>query len=174
MLESPQQVPILVANSEDSGLRLDAFVAAKLGVGRRAAARLAVGARINGQRAAKGRSLRAGDAVTLRLAPDQELATIRDPEILREDSDVLVLNKPAGLPSVALAGNPGPSTARWLAQTMPRSLGIGRSGECGLVHRLDNQTSGLLLAARSEEVYQELRDQFREHKIEKTYLQTDI
>ena len=168
--ETPQQVPILVANSEDSGLRLDAFVAAKLGVGRRAATRLAVGARVNGQRAAKGRSVQAGDEVTLRPAPDHELATIPDPEILREDADLLVLNKPAGLPSVALAGNPGPSTARWLAQRIPRSLEIGRSGECGLVHRLDNQTSGLLLAARSEEVYEELRNQFREHTVEKTYL----
>lgn len=159
-----------VVADADRGLRLDAFLAGQMGIGRRAAARLASRARVNGRRAAKGRVLAAGDVITLPRETPIEAEPETLPTIVRRESDLLVLEKPSGLPSVAIAGHGGPSVAGWLATTHPECAEIGRPGESGLVHRLDNGTSGVLLAARSTDAYDALRSQFDEHRVEKSYL----
>lgn len=90
--------------------------------------------------------------------------------VLRETADVLVLDKPAGLPTVALRGAGGDSLAARIAARFPECATVGAPGECGLVHRLDTGTSGLLLAARTPAAYAALRAQFREHTVTKEYL----
>lgn len=162
-------VPLRV-DAPHVGARLDAFLRDVLGVGRRAAKRLASSARVNGRASPKGRPLRLGDEIVLSTPPDAPPGTGEDPRILRVDPSVLVLHKPSGLPSVSLAGSGGASLAAWLSKTHAKCASIGRPGECGLVHRLDNGTSGLLLAARTDTAYDRLRDQFDRHAVEKTYL----
>ncbi|MDG2307295.1 MAG: RluA family pseudouridine synthase [Candidatus Binatia bacterium] len=165
-----QNVRFLRVTEEDRGVRLDAFVGAALGVGRRTAARLPSEARVNGRRAVKGRHLLPGDEVSLAETPVSEQGDGAPPETISEDGDLLILAKPAGLPTVAMAGKSGPSVAQWLERHHPECTGLGRAGESGLVHRLDNGTSGLLLAARTASAYAALRSQFSEHTITKTYL----
>lgn len=93
------------------------------------------------------------------------------PEIVYEDTDILILNKPAGLHSVSLRHSSKPSVTSWIAQQFPSLSLIGT--ENGLLHRLDLQTSGLLCFAKSENQYRFLRylwsGKNTGHCIRKTY-----
>ncbi len=161
----------IVVDDADRAMRLDAFLAKRLGVGRRAAARWAERARVNGRRAAKSRVLEAGDVVELPApAVARAPAGVAEPHVVCEDADLLVVAKPSGLPTVAVGGSAQPSLASWLARSHPELARVGREGESGIAHRLDNDTSGLLLVGRSARAHAELREGFRRHLIEKTYL----
>jgi 23S rRNA pseudouridine1911/1915/1917 synthase len=159
-----------VVPTEADGARLDVWLATALGVGRRAAARMAGQVLVNGHRCGKGARIAAGDEVSLdRPAPLDDDLEGRDLAI-RIGRDLIVLDKPAGLATTAVRGRAGPSVAAWLAARPPECVGVGRPGESGLVHRLDTATSGLVLAARNAAAYEILREQFHRHEIEKTYV----
>jgi 23S rRNA pseudouridine1911/1915/1917 synthase len=161
----------LVVASSDGGRRLDEFLAATLAIGRRAAMRLVPRVRVNGRHARKGQHLHAGDVLELPGGVDDDaLAAGGGLEVVRGDDQVLVLAKPAGLPSVALRGSATDSLAARIVARFAASAALGRPGEAGLVHRLDTGTSGLLLAARSAAAYRSLRAQFAAHELEKEYL----
>lgn len=160
----------LVAGDDDAGRRLDDFLATSLALGRRAVVRLLERALVNGRHARKGQRMRAGDVVRLPPGAAADPATYPAPGVVRATPHVLVVAKPAGLPSVALAGAAGDSLAARIAAHFPECAGIGPRGESGLAHRLDTGTSGLLLAARDAHAYDELRAQFRARAIEKQYL----
>jgi len=160
----------LVAGPSDAGRRLDDVLAHALGIGRRAATRLVEDVRVNGRRAGKGVRLAAGDVV---VVPEQRELLSRSEEpldVVRTLDDVLVIAKPAGLPSVALRGARGDSLAARIATRHPECATVGRVGESGLAHRLDTGTSGLLLAARRSAAYAALRADFRAHRVTKEYL----
>lgn len=93
------------------------------------------------------------------------------PTILFSDDCLLAIDKPAGMPSVATAGGDPCTVAAWLLARFPEQARVGERGreEAGLVQRLDNDTSGILLAARTAEAYEDLRRQFGEGRIEKEY-----
>lgn len=161
----------VVVEEGDRAMRLDAFLARWLGVGRRAAARWTERARVNGRHATKSRTLEAGDVVELPASDGARAPVgVAEPHVVWEDADLLVVAKPSGLPTVALEGSGGPSLAAWLARSRPELAHVGRSGESGIAHRLDNDTSGLLLVGRSPRAYADLRERFRTHLVEKTYL----
>ena len=170
---APHDAPgtTLVVPAEDAGRRLDDFLADALAVGRRAAVRLASRVRVNGRHARKGDRLQGGDVLTV---PPTDAATDLPADasvaVLRETPDVVVLDKAAGLPTVALRGAGGDSLAARIAARFPECAAVGEPGECGLVHRLDTGTSGLLLAARTSAAYAALRTQFRTHAVTKEYL----
>jgi len=155
----------------EAGERLDAFLATRLGLGRRAASRLAERARINGRRARKGQRLAGGDRVEIEPATEVSAdESALAPHVLLEEELLVVLDKPPGLPTVAVRGRDGPSVAAWLTRRLPECAGVGGPGESGIVHRLDTWTSGVLLVARAPAAYQSLRGQFRRHHVEKRYL----
>ena len=107
-----------------------------------------------------------GDTVT--FVPAE---TVLGPlELLRETPDLLVLNKPAGLATVSLAGQSGDSMAARVRARDPSLEWPGPALESGIVHRLDAATSGVLLVARTDALWAELRRQTRERLWEKTYL----
>jgi len=160
----------LVAGESDEGRRLDDFLATALALGRRAAVRLLDRALLNGGPARKGQRMRAGDVVRVPCDAAPGAASHEAPEVVRATPGVLVLAKPAGLPSIALAGSAGDSLAARIAGHFPECAGVGRPGESGLAHRLDTGTSGLLLAARDARAYHALRAQFRARTVEKQYL----
>lgn len=169
MSPAPQTQRKLTVAEPDAGQRLDAFIASRIGVGRRAATRLVVGARVNGRRVPKAHVLAAGDQVALSGEQPSSAEDAPFPTVLEVEPETLVLEKPPGLPSVAVVGRAGPSVARWLETEYPECAGLGGPGEAGLVHRLDTGTSGLLLAARSPEAWSALREQFRRHVVHKEY-----
>jgi 23S rRNA pseudouridine1911/1915/1917 synthase len=155
--------------------RLDKVVAKLFGVSRgRAMDWIAEGrVRIDGKRAPKGAPVPAGARISVeRPPPDQpepqpELAI----RIVHADQHVAVADKPAGMPSHPLKPGEKGTAANALVGRFPELASVGPSlREGGLVHRLDTDTSGLLLAARTDAAYQMLRAQFTARTVEKGYL----
>jgi len=101
-------------------------------------------------------------------------------EIIYEDEDILAINKPAGLvvhPAPQQAGygasSDGQSVSEWFVKYYPQSKNVGEKlGEIersGVVHRIDRETSGVLLLAKTNKGHEALKNQFQNRKIEKTY-----
>lgn len=159
-----------------AGTRLDRFVSEHWGPlpRRRTAAIIAAGAvRVNGRVARKGLPLQAGDVVELdaRALEPGPLPTAPALRVLYEDAALIAVDKPAGLPSTALAGSPHDAAAHFLLTYAPETAHAGRIPlEGGLVHRLDTGTSGVLLAARTPAAWQAIREQFRLRAIGKRYV----
>jgi len=101
-----------------------------------------------------------------------------EPSVIYEDSDVLVINKPAGLIVHSDGRTEEYSVAAWVLQNYPGLSNVGESwtspqGEIvprpGIVHRLDRDTSGVMILAKTPEAYAYLKDQFQNRTTEKTY-----
>ncbi|MDQ7006130.1 MAG: RluA family pseudouridine synthase [Acidobacteriota bacterium] len=90
-------------------------------------------------------------------------------EVIHEDDDLLVLNKPAGLVVHPGAGVRQGTLAAALLYRDPGLAGIGGAGRCGLVHRLDRGTSGLMVVARNDQAHRRLSAAFRRREVEKVY-----
>jgi 23S rRNA pseudouridine1911/1915/1917 synthase len=166
-----------VATDRD-GVRLDFFVRRCLpGLSSRALdAAIAAGVfRINGRRARKGDRVAVGNRVSFE-GPAHWLADaplpgsgLRAP-ILYEDSHLLVVDKPAGMDSHGFSGRHLNTLANFLVARRPETLGVGKSKwEPGLVHRLDRETSGLVMAAKTQTAFAHTRLQFRQRRIKKYY-----
>lgn len=80
------------------------------------------------------------------------------------------MDKPGGIPTVSEPGGIRPTVAEFLMAERPELADIGKPGEAGICHRLDNETSGCLLVAKTSKAYQALRAQFDAEAIEKEYL----
>jgi 23S rRNA pseudouridine1911/1915/1917 synthase len=163
-----------VVSRKDVRLRLDTFLHDRLpSVARRELAEwIAAGhVCINGHVSKKGVRLSLGDIVTVRtlhfLSPNYTLPV----RVLHSDSSFLALDKPSGIPSIALRHDESDTVANFLHAHFPETAAASpRPLEAGVVHRLDTSTSGLLIAARTRRAYTALRAQFTEHRVEKFYM----
>ncbi len=128
--------------------------------------------RVNGKIAKKGTKLSAGAVLSftgpdLWLAAEPAAVGFRVP-ILYEDSSLLIVDKPAGMATHGFSGRETTTLTNFLAAVRPEVRGVGKSRwEPGLVHRIDRETSGLVLVAKTQAVFEHLRNQFRRHQIEK-------
>ena len=164
--------------------RLDKVVARLFGVSRgRAMDWIAEGrVRIDGKRAPKGTPVPAGAKISVEKPPPDQPAPQPDLaiRIVHADRHVIVADKPAGMPSHPLKPGETGTAANALVGRFPELAELwtqqreGLAGpllrEGGLVHRLDTDTSGLLLAARTSAAYAMLRAQFTARTVEKGYL----
>jgi 23S rRNA pseudouridine1911/1915/1917 synthase len=91
------------------------------------------------------------------------------PDILFEDEHILVLNKPAGLMVHADAKNEGPTLVDWLLEHHPPIQAVGEEGRWGLVHRLDRETSGVMVVAKTLLAHARLKKQFANREVRKVY-----
>ncbi|MDD3669193.1 MAG: RluA family pseudouridine synthase [Alphaproteobacteria bacterium] len=176
-----QNVPLVTpkVTGEQKNMRLDKFLAAAFPrFSRNQMIRMiAAGAVVCDGDPARALSpdgkVKAGDSFTI-TPPD---ATPAGPEpedipldILYEDSDLLVVNKPAGLVVHPGAGNPrGTLVNALLAHCKDSLSGIGGVKRPGIVHRIDKDTSGILVAAKNDFAHTRLARQFAEHTIERIY-----
>ncbi len=133
--------------------------------------------RLRGKRAKKGDRVVAGDVIELARVPvtGADLQPVADPDVvldvLLERPDLVAVAKPAGIPSQPLRAAERGTIANGVAARWPECAALGddpRDG--GLVHRLDIGTSGVLVAARTEAAYRELRAAFGQGRVEKHYL----
>jgi 23S rRNA pseudouridine1911/1915/1917 synthase len=162
------------ADAGAAAVRLDAFVhAARPDLSRRLVRQLIVegAVRVNGRRASKGARLSAGDRVTLpelpsAMAPEPELGLA----VVHEDDQLVVVEKPGGMASHALAAWQRGTAAAFLLGRYPEMRTVGHPLAPGLVHRLDTGTSGLLVAARTAEAHAAVRAALRARAVEKRYL----
>lgn len=126
-----------------------------------------------------GRVLAVDDKVKIgdvyEMTPPEAIPAHPEPEqipldILYEDDDLLVVNKPAGLVVHPGAGNPrGTLVNALLAHCRDSLSGIGGVKRPGIVHRIDKDTSGVLVVAKNDWTHQRLSEQFAEHTIERIY-----
>ena len=154
-----------------AGERLDRFVSTIPGVGSRAAAeRLLTGGKVlvDGRAQPKSHRLEGGEEVTVELAaaPVEVPVPLAELRIAYEDDHLLVVDKAAGLVVHPAAGHASGTLVQAL---VGRSAG-GDPERPGIVHRLDRDTSGLLVVARTEEAYNGLRTLVRKHALEREYL----
>jgi 23S rRNA pseudouridine1911/1915/1917 synthase len=126
------------------------------------------------QRAVKSSyKLRAGDSVEVELTPppSSEFTPENIPlEIVYEDDDLLAVNKPAGLVVHPAAGVPSGTLANALAYHFQKLSTRAGSARPGIVHRLDRDTSGLMVVAKTESAHENLQDQFRARSVFKSYV----
>jgi 23S rRNA pseudouridine1911/1915/1917 synthase len=174
MTHSPQIFRVLKA---DDGLRLDLFLTRHLGISRRAAQRLLEeqNVRVEGKRASKGLALKDGWSV--------EVAAFQPPgseeilpysgeelEVLAEGSGWIAVDKPANMPVHPLKEDESATALNFVASRFPKIYGVGEGGlRSGVVHRLDVDTSGVLLFATEERSWKHLRAAFSAHRTEKVY-----
>lgn len=101
-----------------------------------------------------------------------------EPTILYEDKDVLAVNKPAGLVVHSDGKTNEPNLVDWILSKYPEIKNVGEPGRnakgeevlrSGIVHRLDRDTSGVMLIAKTQESFENLKSQFQNHKIQKIY-----
>ena len=165
---------ILTAVCAEDGERLD-VCAARVCVSRAQAARLIREGRVtvNGQVQEKARyELRAGDQIAVTLPPVRETRLVAQDipiELLYEDEYLAVVNKPAGLVVHPGAGNPDGTLVNALMARLSSLSGIGGELRPGIVHRLDKDTSGLILIAKDDETHQALSAQLANREMEKHY-----
>jgi 23S rRNA pseudouridine1911/1915/1917 synthase len=135
--------------------------------------RLIVGGyvKVNGRPAKPGLKLSTNDRVTVILAPPTTALT---PEaiplnILYEDNDLMVIDKPAGLTVHPAPGHPSHTLVNAILSHLP-ALDTGDRQRPGIVHRLDRDTSGLILVAKNSAAHQNLANQFKSRSVAKAYL----
>jgi 23S rRNA pseudouridine1911/1915/1917 synthase len=169
----------LEIGEDDAGERLDVVLARRVPELSRARAKALIEGgevRVGERRVKKGYMVAAGDRVTLaslpapvdfHASPDLGLAI----EVLLERNGYVVVDKPAGIPSHPLRKGELGTLAGALVSRYPEMRGIGyRNREPGILHRLDTDTSGVMLAARDQATFQALRGQLQAAEIEKKYL----
>jgi 23S rRNA pseudouridine1911/1915/1917 synthase len=160
----------LRAGPEDAGARLDAFLAAPLGSRARAQRLIDAGAvRVDGRPVPKRHPMSAGEVVRVDEPPDAPAAASPSAEfaLAYADDHLLVVDKPAGVVVHPARGHPSGT----LAQALAGVAGGGEDAErAGIVHRLDRDTSGLLVVARTEEAHRALRAALQARAITREYL----
>jgi 23S rRNA pseudouridine1911/1915/1917 synthase len=175
-LVSKEKIWTVTADRE--GMRLDSFVRRVLPHLSRVQVERAIHDRffmVNDRTGTKGSRLATGDIVT--FAGLQELLSagpaansLLEVAIVYEDSQLLVVDKPAGMDIHGFSGRNTDTLANFLAAQRPEVLGVGTSPwEPGLVHRLDRETSGLVLVAKTQAAFEDLRRQFHQRKVGKKY-----
>ena len=166
----------MILTASMDGERLDAFLSRSAeGLSRSAAQKLIAdgNVRLNGSPARKNHRLRVGDSVELTIPEPREvdIAPKQMPlDIVYEDEDVAVINKPKGLVVHPAAGHQDDTLVNGLLYAMGDSLsGINGELRPGIVHRIDKDTSGLLAIAKNDLAHTVLASQLKDHSMARTY-----
>jgi 23S rRNA pseudouridine1911/1915/1917 synthase len=153
--------------TDAAGERLDRFLATQLGSRGAAERAVAAGALVDGLARPKSYRLEGGETIDLQeIAPPPAAARPPEPRIVWEDEHLLVIDKPAGLVVHPGAGH----ASGTLVDALAGKIAGGDPERPGIVHRLDRDTSGLMVVARSEAAYERLQELVRERALERTYL----
>lgn len=160
---------------DDAGKRVDVYVARVLGVSRSQAERLVRDGHVlvNGTAVKPGRILRAGDRVLAEEPPAEPWHLKPEPlalDVLYRDEHLLVVNKPRGLVVHPAAGHADGTLANALLALLPELPAIGGLERPGIVHRLDKDTSGLMLVALSEQAYHTLQAMIKDRLVDRRYV----
>jgi 23S rRNA pseudouridine1911/1915/1917 synthase len=164
---------------ESGGIRLDAALLMAFPSSSRSFIRDAVEdgrILVNGKKTHKGLKLRSGDRVQISELLEKDDNTVQrvsgpKPQIVFEDDFLLAIDKPAGVPVQPLSCRETGTLMNRVVAHYPECQNIGdRPLMAGALHRIDADTSGLVLVARSQEAFDGLRRQFTDQSVEKTYL----
>ena len=165
----------LTVNEKDSGKRIDAWLSDSLDITRSAAAKLLEGGMVTLGRKTPSKSLKISEGQIFDVTipdpePSEALPENISLDIVYEDKDLLVVNKPKGMVVHPAAGNPNGTLVNALLYHCGNSLsGIGGVIRPGIVHRIDKDTSGLLVVAKNDKTHLALSEQLKEHNVSRVY-----
>lgn len=166
----------LTVDGENSDLRLDKYLVSQLeDFTRSAVSKLIEGGqvKVNEKTASKNYKCKAGDRVEIEIPDPVELDVTAENiplDIVYEDSDLLVVNKPKGMVVHPAAGNySGTLVNALLYHCKDRLSGINGVIRPGIVHRIDKDTSGLLIVAKNDTAHLDLAQQIKEHSFHRAY-----
>lgn len=170
--------PILLRASEESkNQRLDAFLASSLdGLTRSQATRLIESGEVavNGRAVSKSYKLAGGEDIAVTLPEPEPVEAVPQDiplDVVYEDADVIVVNKPSGMVVHPAPGHPDGTVVNALLHHCGDSLsGIGGEKRPGIVHRIDKDTSGLIIAAKNDFAHAALAAQLKDHSLARTYV----
>lgn len=173
-----EQTRSLIAGTDAVGHRLDAWLAGQLSGVTRSRLQQEIKRNqvlVNGRPEPARYRLRDGDRIVVSLIesePEDRLEPENIPlNIVHEDPDLLVVDKPAGLVVHPAPGHRSSTLANALLEHVGRSIAdVGGEGRCGIVHRLDKLTSGLLVVAKNAETHEALTRALADRRIDRRYL----
>jgi len=166
----------IIVAEHDSGQRLDLLVASRISTCSRAAAVDLIRAgeiRVAGAVKKPGYRVKSGDEISGRIPPAEDFELVPEPieiDILFEDEHLILVNKPDGLVVHPAPGHFTGTLVHGLLYYCPQLEGIGGEQRAGIVHRLDKDTSGVLVVAKNAAAHQHLAGQFKARKVQKDYL----
>ena len=166
----------LRASEESKNQRLDAFLASSLdGLTRSQATRLIESGEVavNGRAVSKSYKLAGGEDIAVTLPEPEPVEAVPQDiplDVVYEDADVIVVNKPSGMVVHPAPGHPDGTLVNALLYHCAGTLsGIGGALRPGIVHRIDRDTSGLIIAAKNDAAHRYLSAQLADHTLARTY-----
>ncbi|WP_417365061.1 RluA family pseudouridine synthase [Glutamicibacter arilaitensis] len=176
MISNETAIHELLVDPEDAGARLDAYIARVLQIPRTLASSLCKDSQVqvNGRTISKSLKIKAGDQLVVTIPPQADpleikVEKVEELKIIADDDDYVVIDKPVGVAAHPSPGWVGPTVVGAL---MAEGYNITTSGAAerqGIVHRLDVGTSGLMVVAKTERAYTELKRAFKERTPKKIY-----
>jgi len=171
MPKASGKIETAIAGADDTNVRLDRFLALKLPALSRTRLKALV---LAGEVQSSGRTIKdpgyrvkPGDSVAVRVPPPEKAKPAAEKiplDVVFEDKDLIVIDKPAGLVVHPAPGNKSGTLVNALIALCGKSLsGIGGEKRPGIVHRLDKDTSGLLVVAKNDRAHRGLAAQFADH-----------
>ena len=166
-----------IVKKEDEGNRIDSYLSRKKeDVSRVTIQRLISENKIivNGKSTKGSYKVQVNDIITVEEDKPKEISLKAQEipiEIIYEDNDIIVVNKPKGMVVHPANGNPDGTLVNAIMAICKDSLsGIGGKIRPGIVHRLDKDTSGILIVAKNDKAHINLSEQIKNHKVQKTYI----
>ena len=166
-----------IVSSEEKGKRLDSYIASICNdITRTSAERMIKNGEIlvNDKTQKAAYKINEGDIITIQKSEPKEIEIKAQDipiEIIYEDNDIIVVNKPKGMVVHPANGNPDGTLVNAIMAKCKNSLsGIGGEIRPGIVHRIDKDTSGLLIIAKNDTAHVNMSEQIKNHEVKKTYI----
>ena len=167
---------LINVNENDAGKRIDSYLASNIDCSRANIQRLIENGKVlvNGKNTKVSYKVQANDEITIEEEKPKEISLEAQEipiDVLYEDSDIIVVNKPKGLVVHPANGNPDGTLVNAVMAICKDSLsGIGGEIRPGIVHRIDKDTSGVIIIAKNDKAHINLSEQIKNHEVEKTYI----
>ena len=167
---------VCTVESSEAGQRLDTFIGDRLSFCSRSHAALLIRQgfiRVNGLGCKPGHRVKFNESITVQIPAPAPVDLVAEPlplDILYEDAELIVINKPAGMVVHPAAGHATGTLVHGILYHCPDLEGIGAEKRPGIVHRLDKDTSGILVVAKNARAHQHLSGQFKARSVQKQYL----
>lgn len=174
--EGMVNLDIVHVKEEDIGKRIDSYLADNIGVSRTNIQRLIENKKIlvNGKKTKVSYKVQQGDEINIENEEPKEIelkAQNIPIDVLYEDNNIIVVNKPKGMVVHPANGNPDGTLVNAVMAICKDSLsGIGGEIRPGIVHRLDKDTSGVIIVAKNDKAHINMSEQIKNHEVEKTYI----
>jgi 23S rRNA pseudouridine1911/1915/1917 synthase len=167
---------IITMTADESSARLDRFVVEALPELTRGQVQRLIddgAVTVNGKPNKAAYKIKSGDAIVVRIPPPLPVEARAEAiplDIVYEDADLIVINKPAGMVVHPAAGHTSGTLVNAVLAHSPELHGIGQENRSGIVHRLDKDTSGLIIVAKNQAAHDDLQRQFKSRSVRKVYI----